>query len=193
MTHLSPDELIDAMEADAGHSETVGMLAPARQSHLAACEACQRELAALSAAFNDARRVSVPEPSPLFWQHFSERVRVAIDHDTAPGRNRPAWLRWQVLAPVGALALLLLALTIAVPKPEADTSMLNDVASLEPARADDNWVMLANLVGDIDLDTASAAGVIEPGVAERAVLALTAEEQQELTRLLMAELTRAKS
>ena len=53
--------------------------------------------------------------------------------------------------------------------------------------------MLAELVGDIDLETASAAGVIEPGVAEQAVLQLTAEEQQELTRLLKAELTRAKS
>jgi hypothetical protein len=58
----------------------------------------------------------------------------------------------------------------------------------------DNWVMLADLVGDIDLDTASAAGVtLLPGDAEQAVLQLTAEEQQELTRLLKAELTRAKS
>jgi hypothetical protein len=55
-------------------------------------------------------------------------------------------------------------------------------------------VMLADLVGDIDLDTASAAGVtFMPGDAEQAVLQLTAEEQQELTRLLKAELTRAKS
>ncbi len=53
--------------------------------------------------------------------------------------------------------------------------------------------MVTELVGDIDLDTASAAGVIEPGVAEQAVLQLTAEEQQELTRLLKAELQRAKS
>ena len=50
--------------------------------------------------------------------------------------------------------------------------------------------MLTDLVGDIDLDTAAAAGVVvEPGDAEQAVLQLTAEEQQELTRLLRAELT----
>ena len=53
--------------------------------------------------------------------------------------------------------------------------------------------MVSELVGHIDLDTASAAGVIGPGVAEEAVLQLTAEEQQELTRLLKAELQRAKS
>jgi len=64
----------------------------------------------------------------------------------------------------------------------------------EAAEALDRWVMLADLVGDIDLDTASAAGVrLMPGDAEQAVLQLTAEEQQELTRLLKAELTRVKS
>ena len=35
--------------------------------------------------------------------------------------------------------------------------------------------------------------VVAPGAADRAVLELTALEQQELTRLLQAELTRAKS
>ena len=39
MSHLAPDELIDAVE---------GMLAPDRQAHLASCEVCQRELAGLS-------------------------------------------------------------------------------------------------------------------------------------------------
>ena len=69
MTHLTPDELIDAME---------GLLSEERQSHLAACEQCQRELAGLSSALNDAKQVGVPEPSPLFWPNFSQRVRVAI-------------------------------------------------------------------------------------------------------------------
>jgi hypothetical protein len=184
MTHLTPDELIDTLE---------GVLAPERQAHLATCEACQREQAGLTTILSDAKQVSVPEPSPLFWPHFSERVRVAIDQDVAAGGSWPAWLRWQVLAPVGALALLILGLMIAVPKPDTGAPLSAEAVPSEAATAEDNWVMLANLVGDIDLDTASAAGVIEPGVAERAVLALTAEEQQELTRLLQAELTRAKS
>ena len=184
MTHLTSDELIDAME---------GILAAERQAHLATCDACQRQLAELSGVLTEAKQTSVPEPSPLFWPHFSERVRVAIDHEAAPGGNWPSSLRWQVLAPIGALALLVLALMIAVPKDDQAPAMPDEAASLEAATADDNWVMLANLVGDIDIDTASAAGVIEPGVAERAVLELTADEQQELTRLLKAELTRAKS
>ena len=39
MTHLTPDELIDAME---------GLLAADRQGHLATCEKCQAQLAGLS-------------------------------------------------------------------------------------------------------------------------------------------------
>jgi hypothetical protein len=187
MTHLTPDELIDAVEA---------ALAPERQTHLAACDVCRREVDALTATLDDARQASVPEPSPLFWNHFSERVRVAIDE--APASAWPAWLRWQVLAPLGAVALIILGLMISVPKQDPSDSTESAAVALDaidPSElpATDSWVMVANLVGDIDLETASAAGVIEPGVADQAVLQLTADEQQELTRLLKAELLRAKS
>jgi hypothetical protein len=204
MTHLMPDELIDAAE---------GLLSDERRSHLAACEQCQRGLAGLSSALTEAKQVSVPEPSPLFWPNFSQRVRVAIDQDAATANNWPAWLRWQVLLPLGALAMIILVVMISMPN---QNSVAPDVSAALDARdapdaldapdapdapdaldapvTVDNWVMLADLVGDIDLDTASAAGVtLLPGDAEQAVLHLTAEEQQELTRLLKAELTRAKS
>ena len=181
MTHLTADELIDAME---------GMLAPERHAHLTACDECQRELAELSSVLREAKQVSIPDPSPLFWSHFSERVRGAINADVAAGRAWPAWLRWQILAPVGALAVLVLALIVTVPRRDNSETLLE--TSIEDLAPSDNWVMLTDLVGDIDLDTASAAGVIEPGVADEAVLQLTAEEQQELTRLLKAELQRAK-
>jgi len=183
MTHLDPDELIDAIER---------MLAPDRQAHLATCEQCQGQVAGLSSVLADATLVSVPEPSPLFWTHFSERVRTAIDDDVAPGDNWPSWLRWQVLLPLGAVAMIILALMISVPKQDAEAPQ---VASEEAAPAiDDSWPMVAALVGDLNFETAAQAGVlVTPGVAERAVLELDAEERQELTRLLKAELTRTKS
>ena len=181
MTHLTPDELIDAVEK---------ALSPECQAHLAACDICRHEVDTLSATLGDTKQVSVPEPSPLFWTHFSERVRVAIDE--TPASPWPGWLRWQVLAPLGAVALFILGLMMTVPKQDP-SSFAEEVVAADAPAADDSWVMLANLVGDIDLDAASAAGVIEPGIAEQAVLQLTAEEQQELTRLLKAELLRAKS
>lgn len=190
MTHLTADELIDAVEADADKGNAASMLAPERQAHLTTCDECQRELAQLSSVMSEVRQVSIPDPSPFFWNHFSERVRGAIDADVAAGPAWPAWLRWQILAPVCALAVLVLALTIGVPR--RDNTEVVVETSIEDLAPSDNWVMLTDLVGDIDLDTASAAGVIEPGVADEAVLQLTAEEQQELTRLLKAELQRAK-
>jgi hypothetical protein len=185
MTHLSSDELIDAMD---------GVLATEQQAHLAACEQCRHELAGLSSVLNEAKQASVPEPSPLFWPHFSQRVRVAVDQETASGSNWPAWLRWQVLVPLGAMAMMILGLMSSLPTHQRNESInLEAYQGLEVPEATEQWVMLTDLVGDIDLDTASAAGVIEPGSAEQAVLQLTAEEQQELTRLLKAELMRAKS
>ena len=198
MTHLTSDELIDALEGQGAFTHrSLGEGGAERQAHLTTCEHCQGALAELSSVLAEAKQVSVPEPSPFFWQHFSERVRTAIDEDGAPGGNWPAWMRWQVLLPIGAVAMIILALTLAVPKqvPPADGDEgAFTIADAPGAPAIDNWVMLTSLVGDIDLDTAAAAGVVvQPGDAELAVLQLTAEEQQELTRLLRAELTRAKS
>ncbi|MEY4095782.1 MAG: hypothetical protein RLZZ53_2981 [Acidobacteriota bacterium] len=184
MTHLTPDELIDAVD---------GVLAGERSAHLAACEECRAQLDDLSAVLNDARQVAVPEPSPLFWQHLSARVNEGIESE--PAGAWPGWLRWQVLLPLGAAAMVILGLMMAVPKqdPRIASAAYED-AVVEPGpAADDNWGVVATLVGDLDLDTAAATGVIGPGVADRAVLALTAEEQLELTRLLQAELARAKS
>ena len=191
MTHLTADELIDAMEAEADQSTSV--LASDRQSHLAACEECRRQLDELVGVLQDAKQVSVPEPSPLFWPHFSERVRTAIDHEAAPGNNWPAWLRWQVLLPLGAMAMLILGLMMTMPIENVSRDAIDIVGATPAASESESWSTVADLVGQLDVETASAAGVIEPGVAELAVLELTAEEQQELTRLLQAELTRAKS
>ncbi len=184
MTHLNPDELIDAME---GRGEF---------PHLATCEHCRRELAELTNVLAEAKQLSVPEPSPLFWQHFSERVRTAIDEDAVPGTHWPSWLRWQVLLPIGAVAMLILALMIAVPKQDSATPAADDELAAfqaDATAATDSWVMVTELVGEFDLETAAAAGMVAaPGLVEHAVLELTADEQQELTRLLRAELTRAK-
>jgi hypothetical protein len=183
MNHLTPDELIDAVE---------GMLVPERHAHLATCDVCQRELAGLSSVLSDAKQASIPDPSPLFWPHFSARVRTAIDQDAIDAGSWPSWLRWQVLAPLGAMAMIVLALAWNMAPTSGDDFIIVDATPAIDSPVD-SWVMVTELVGNIDLDTASAAGVIEPGVAERAVLHLTAEEQQELTRLLKAELQRAKS
>ena len=187
MTHLTPDELVDAMDAGAE-----------RRAHLADCDECRRLLADLQGVLSEAQQVSVPEPSPVFWSHFSRRVSAAIENEATPANAWRAWLRWQVLLPLGAVATIVLASLISMPKnTETGKALVAPVARVAPVALDgapsDSWNTVADLVGELDVETASAAGVIEPGLAERAVLELTAEEQQELTRLLKEELTRAKS
>jgi hypothetical protein len=180
MTHLTPDELIDAME---------GILAPERRAHLATCDACRRQLEDLAGVLNEAKQSSIPEPSPLYWPQFSRRVNEAIDRGAREAR--PQWLRWQALLPLGAMAVIVLALVSTVPRQSRVDSTALDLST--PVVAEDTWASFAALVGDLDVDVAAAAGVIEPGTADAAVLHLTAEEQQELSRLLHLELSRAKS
>lgn len=186
MTHLTPADLIDAME---------GVLVPERRAHLAVCEECRGQLDDLAAVLNDAKEASIPEPSPLFWNHLSTRVRTAIDNDAG---SKPTWLRWQTLVPVGAVATLLLVLMISVPRldrpgtrAELEATVSADAVALDAPS--ENWDALAEIVGELDVETASAAGVIEPGFAEQAVLELTQDERMVLTRLLQTELARVKS
>lgn len=180
MTHLTPDELIDAME---------GILAPDRRAHLTTCDECRRQLEDLAGALNEATQSSIPEPSPLYWQQFSRRVNAAIDRHSVEAR--PQWLRWQALLPLGAMAMMVIALVSSVPQQPRVESTTVDMSA--PVVAEDTWASFAALVGDLDVDVAAAAGVIEPGTADAAVLHLTAEEQRELSRLLHLELSRAKS
>lgn len=184
MTHLTSDELVDALEQ---------ALEPSRQAHLDACQPCQQQLTELGNVLSETRGVDVPEPSPLFWQHLSARVRTAIDAEPVAADGWRQWLRWPVLAPIGALALVVMTLALAVPR---DTTTIPDLAIAAPAEAslDERFAIVADLVGDTDWDTMKSAGfTVAPGTADRAMLELTATEQQELTRLLQAELMRAKS
>jgi hypothetical protein len=183
MTHLTPDELLDAME---------GLLAAGRRPHLETCDHCRRELAAVSSTLSETQSVDVPDPSPLFWQHFSERVRTSIDAEPVRAGGWAGGLRWQVLAPLGGLALIVMALVFAMPVRD-DRSPDGAVSGTEVSLSDESWVLVVDMVGDVDWDTANAAGVVpRPGAVEQALLELTLQEQQELTRLLRAELQRAK-
>lgn len=188
MNHFTSDELIDAME---------GTLDATRQSHLDACGECQRAMADLSGVLREARQLDVPEPSPLYWRHFSERVRAAIVADAPASAAWGRWLRWPVLAPLGALTLLVLAFNLSVPEPTVAPDppvAVNDMVEADVALAGDGWVLVADLVGAIDWETARETGlIVEPGAADRAALELSPEEQQELTRLLRVELQRAQS
>lgn len=183
MTHLAPEELIDAVD---------GVLESERRGHLDTCEACRAQLASLRAVMHDVRATDVPEPSPLFWDRLSARVRQAVDEEAAPPPQR--WFTWPVLAPLGALALLVIALVASMSDRTSVAPGAEDVVAVDTTRSalddyEDQWAVLADLVADLDIEAANAEGIVAPlGAADAAVWGLSAVEQEELARLLREEL-----
>jgi hypothetical protein len=187
MSHLTAEEMVAAIE---------GTLAGERQAHLDVCDACGMQMRQLAALLREVQAVPVPEPSPLFWDRFSAQVRSTIAA-TPPSPRLARWFQWPVLAPVGALALLVIALASALP-PTADPIVATDeVAEAAPlvlpfdvtGDEEAHWQLMAALLGDVDVDEVEEAGITAaPGTAEGAVLRLSSGEQEELLRLLRQEL-----
>ncbi len=191
MNHLTPDELIDAAE---------DVLDAERHRHLDTCEFCGKEVEVLRALLREAAGVEIPEPSPLFWDHFSARVRQAVAEERSPAVGWSRWFGWSTLAPAGALAAVLIAMVATVargPVPAApDTSVVeaSPDAAVDVWLEDEDWAVVADLLGPVDWDTAGEAGLaLVPGDAELAVLSLSEDEQRELSRLLAGEIERSKS
>ena len=203
MSHLNTEELLDLAE---------GARAEATLPHLASCGACRGQLAELRAAMAAAEvagpgQDDVPEPSPLFWEHFSARVREAI----AAGAPQPSpmtswaarWLSWKIAMPVATcLAVLLLAVAVTFRTEPGLTTTVEETASSTTADGipdggvsstdDPSWSLMTDLAGDLDWDAAVEAGLTTPaGSVDRALVDLSAEERRELQRLLKEELARS--
>jgi hypothetical protein len=185
MTHLTPDEIIDAVE---------NTLASDRRRHLSSCERCRVEAAATASVLREAQTVSAFEPSPLFWDHFSDRVRTAVAAEGESSHHARRWFDWPVLAPLAALAFLVVALVVSVPlsvKPDEQVAMpqITSTEALEGADSEERWAMMLDLMGDVDLDAVVDTGLLSrPGTAEGAIAHLTSIEREELVRLLREEL-----
>jgi hypothetical protein len=194
--HLQPDELVDLAE---------GTRAESSAPHLAACEVCRRHLADLRTMMSTAADVDVPEPSPLFWDHLSARVRDAVAAAGTPRRPFWTWPRLVLPGAVVALTMLLLAARLntgrdAAPIPVAPAPLPVASADLpydsqsggllgDPQTTDDTALTLvAELSSDMDFDGAREAGLAARGSAEHAVTHLNSAELRELQRLLQEEL-----
>jgi hypothetical protein len=185
MKHLTPEELIDALEnapgTDAGR-------------HLSECAECRQQLAVIALALKSASDADVPEPSPLFWGHFSARVRAAVDAEPAPQREWRHWFRLPVLAPIAGMAMVIAVLAMTLPRSAGPLPVeIAESPSSDILLNDDGWTLVADAVGDLDWETATEAGLmVEPGSVDRVVMDLSLDEQRALTALLQDAL-RAKS
>jgi hypothetical protein len=208
MAHLTADELIDVAEGAEPQSSA---------SHLQACDTCREQLAALRATMSVVAEIDVPEPSPLFWDHLSERVHDAVEADRAStssmlggrrgsaGANVPS-LRWSWLGtrPVWltALGVLVAAVSLVIrinqpstaPVPAPSIAAIPETFSdLTPVADDLSLALVADLAADLDWESARDAGfTTHAGADDDAVNQLTDDERRELRLLLQGELSRSR-
>jgi hypothetical protein len=145
------------------------------------------------------REVDVPEPSPLFWDHLSQRVREGVATEPAPALRWTSRvnLAWSA-GVVGALAVVLLAVAVTTRQSpptvnSAAPAVSSEVASagnmLPPLEDDPAWAVMAELASQMDWDEAGAAGLVAaPGAAESALGQLSNDEQQTVIELLRQEM-----
>jgi hypothetical protein len=207
MRHLHSDELIDLAEGTRPESS-----AP----HLRSCEACRRQLTELRAMMSAATQAEVPEPSPLFWDHFSARVRDAVAAEGAPRRaalfglsGLSGWSWSSVLMPlsVGGCAAVLVAAALMFrsfspgPMPGfttppsvslAPAASIADAAPMADPADDPSLDLVANLAAQVDWEGAGDIGIglrAHEDAADKAVSQLSDGERRELGRLLQEELS----
>jgi hypothetical protein len=190
MKHLSESEFVEVAE---------GAVKAAWAGHLETCERCRQQADAVRKTLLDAKALEVPEPSPLFWDHLSARVRRAVTEEPTP---ETFWWRRPAIAVGWASALaLLVAITMSqrpdpsqsiAPMPVASSSGHADESPMtEPAADDQAWALLRAAAADMEVEDARAAGLIpRPGAVDRAVFDLTPAERDALGRLLQDELKR---
>jgi len=175
MTHLTSDQLVDAVE---------GTLSADRAGHLEQCATCRASAESLRVVLRDVQLASTdPEPSPLFWDHFSRRVRTATDAERVP----VTWWRsvWgpvvAVSATAGAIALAVLirqgsALPTGVPAPPAPTVATVDADVSE---------IITSVAGDLSFEELKQSDLVPSRAAvDVAVSKLSESQQRELMRLV---------
>ena len=191
MKHLTAIEIVDLLD---------GRLDSQRAAHLDECAMCRAQADQLQATLAGAA-LDVPEPSPLFWDHFSAQVRDRIGTENF---QHPGFLGWlatwprTALATCAALVLLTVAgVTVfrpattpdtepAAPPTSADALFVDDVV------ADEAWAEVRKAAEQVGWDEANQAGITAPpGTAERAIGKLSDRERRELISLLEAEMKRS--
>jgi hypothetical protein len=186
--HLTPEQLLDVAE---------GTRAEREFAHLQSCAICARQISELRGAIEAVAEVSVPEPSPLFWNHLPERVRTAVAEELRA--ERPGFHRWWRLAAAAAViaaAVLVVGPALRrVPAPGTTDSSSEPPAELLQADAipafdeDPALTLLADLSAGMDWEAAAEAGLVPTvGAVDGVVLALSDEERLELHRLLQEAL-----
>ena len=184
-SHLTPQLIVEAIE---------GTLGSAARDHLHACAACRDEVARVRAVLRDAEGAApAPNPSPLFWEHFEQRVRQATS--ALPLEPERSWLTswWRPAALVGATAAVVAVLVFTQPTtsvgpagPGAETVVAG--AEAWPAFDAESWDLVVSLTEDLEWDDVQQVARPRRGVADALIDELSPEERAAFVKLLKREM-----
>jgi hypothetical protein len=186
MRHLSPEDFVDLLD---------GAQPESAFSHLDGCDRCRQQLAELRQSIAASLDAAVPEPSPLFWDHLSARIRAAVDADVPPAAPASGWSRltWRYAALAATVALAVAAglaprfLTRSAVNPTpagvVPTPLETHSAGLTSAELPFSFV--ADLAATLDWESAAQAGLTTGvGTVDQTLSELSSDESLELKRLL---------
>ena len=188
--HLSSQDFVNALDRE---------LAPARQAHLDGCPSCQAQVEELRALVHGAEQgAAVPEPSPLFWDHFQARVMEAARAE--PAATRPAWwsgarvwltMSAAVIATVASAAFYLSSRVPSAPDavPQTAEMVESEVVPDSYAALDtDEWEFVTSVMGTLESDDIHEVLTPSRHAVDTAFEALTATERETFMKLLKAEM-----
>ena len=175
--HVPDDRLLDVV---------LGVADAHDRAHAAECARCRALVAEATQGLAAGAEVSVPEPSPLYWESLRTQVSRRLDEGASPVRRRfltPALL---AAAAVVAVVALLPTSSERVMPPAAPTTLA--AWSALPQEDDPGLVALEGLQAEpVDLAGAGACTDVTACLA-----AMSDEESDELADLLRAELEGGK-
>jgi hypothetical protein len=185
--HLSSNDQIAALE---------GTLAKEKESHVAACAACRDEIARLRALVDAMRSDAVPEPSPLFWEHFSGRVRAATAAEAPASASRFGWRVWIAVASA-AMAFLMILAVRQMPSSSSRPALPNvDAANVTAAgvgEATDAEPLAAVMQMASSLSSDDLSGVVSIGGGGTPLVEdLSPAEREAFVRLLHVEMEKVQ-
>jgi hypothetical protein len=192
--HLSAQEFVDAVDR---------VLPPDRLAHLTECESCHTEADAVRAVITEVGvDAEVPEPSPLFWDHFQARVHAAVQAEAETTVVSPGWAllgsvrnAWAAAAAV-ALTVAGLAVFMNTPAwleapPVSVDAELLDTAGLTEGATEIGrveWEFVTSVMGDLGQDDAREVLAPSRHAVDTAFGTLTTAEQEAFMKLLKAEM-----
>ena len=185
--HLRSEEFVDALD---------GALDARRLDHLESCAACRGELANLRAVMADVKPAGdVPEPSPLFWDHFSARVRQGTAE--APTPSPTIWWRsaWRPLVGLAAAAAFVTVMVVSRTGPDVPPTTPSQAAldsmAFDPFadETESSLAFVSAAASDLSWEEARAVDLAPAAsVVESAIDRLTAAQRAELVKLIREDL-----